>query len=329
MSLKVLVVGAGATGGYFGGRLAQAAQRGHTNIEVTFLVRPKRAEILKKTGLMIESPQDSFTLPVRTVQHTELKWEYDLVLLACKAYDLESAILSVYPAIGPDTLILPILNGLAHFDRLDAEFGVRRILGGCCHLNGTLTDAGVVKLLSDLHGITFGMRVGNAAHAGAVLDRLQATFKQTPVRVQYSETVLQAIWEKYTFLAAFAAMTCLMRAAVGDIMAAADGETLMLRLLTECEAAAKHAGYPLRASVIDHSKKMLTDKNSALTASMLRDLESGGKTESNHIINDMRLRAIAVGSDATLLSIAWVHFQAREARLARERKTMASNQALL
>ncbi len=327
--LKVLVVGAGATGGYFGGRLAQAAQRGHTNIEVTFLVRPKRAEILKKTGLMIESPQDSFTLPVRTVQHTELKWEYDLVLLACKAYDLESAILSVYPAIGPDTLILPILNGLAHFDRLDAEFGVHRILGGCCHLNGTLTDAGVVKLLSDLHGITFGMRVGNAAHAGVVLDQLQTAFKQTPVRVQYSETVLQAIWEKYTFLAAFAAMTCLMRAAVGDIMAAADGETLMLRLLAECEAAAKHAGYPLRPSVIDHSKKMLTDKTSVLTASMLRDLESGGKTESNHIINDMRLRAIAAGSDATLLSIAWAHFQAREARLARERKATASNQALL
>lgn len=329
MSLKVLIVGAGATGGYFGGRLAQAAQRGRTDVEVTFLVRPKRAEMLKKNGLMIESPQGNFMLAVRTVQHTELKWEYDLVLLACKAYDLESAILSVYPAIGPDALILPILNGLAHFDRLDAEFGVRRILGGCCHLNGTLTNTGVVRLLSDLHGITFGTRAGNAAHAGAVLDRLQVAFRQTPVRVQHSETVLQAIWEKYTFLSAFAAMTCLMRAAVGDIMTADDGETLMLRLLAECEAAAKHAGYPLRPSVIDHSKKMLTDKSSVLTASMLRDLESGGRTESDHIVNDMRLRSIAAGSDATLLSVAWAHFQAREARLARERKAMAGNQALL
>ena len=329
MSLKILVLGAGATGGYFGGRLAQAAQSGRTDVEVTFLVRPMRAEILKKNGLMIESPQGSFTLPVRTVQHTELKWEYDLVLLACKAYDLEAAILSVYPAIGPDTLILPMLNGLAHFARLDAEFGVRRVLGGCCHLNGTLTPAGVVKLLSNLHGITFGLRAGNAAHARTALDQLRTAFEQTRVRVQYSETVLQAIWEKYAFLATFAAMTCLMRAAVGDIMTAADGETLMLRLLAECETAAQHAGYPLRPSVIDHSKKILTDRNSVLTASMLRDLESGGKTEGEHIVNDMRRRAITAGSDATLLAVAWAHLQAREARLARERKAAAGNQALL
>lgn len=329
MSLKILVVGAGATGGYFGGQLAEAAQSGRADIEVTFLVRPKRAEILKENGLRIESPQDTFTLAVRTVQHTELKWEYDLVLLACKAYDLEAAILSVYPAIGPDALILPMLNGLAHFDRLDAEFGVRRVLGGCCHLNGTLTSEGVIKLLSDLQGITFGTRAGNAAHARTVLEQLQAAFEQTPIRVQHSATVLQAIWEKYAFLAAFAAMTCLMRAAVGDIMAADDGKALMLRLLAECEAAAQHAGYPLRPSVIAHSRKILTDRNSLLTASMLRDLESGGKTEGEHIVNDMRRRAIAAGSDATLLAVAWAHLQARKARLTRERKAAAGNQALL
>ncbi len=320
MSLKILVVGAGATGGYFGGQLAQAAQSGRADVAMAFLVRPKRAEILEKNGLRIESPHGNFTLAVRTVQHTELKWEYDLVLLACKAYDLDAAILSVYPAIGPDTLILPILNGLAHFDRLDAEFGARRVLGGCCHLNGALTPEGAIKLLSGLHGITFGTRAGNAAHAQAMLDQLQAAFEQTPVRVQHSATVLQAIWEKYAFLAAFAAMTCLMRAAVGDIMAADDGETLMLRLLAECEAAAQHAGYPLRPSVMAHSRKILTDRSSLMTASMLRDLESGGKTEGNHIVNDMRMRALAAGSDAAMLSVAWAHLQAREARLLREKK---------
>ncbi len=203
------------------------------------------------------------------------------------------------------------------------------MLGGGCHLNGALTSEGVIKLLSDLHGITFGTRAGNAVHAKAVLDQLQAAFEQTPVRVQHSETVLQAIWEKYAFLAAFAAMTCLMRAAVGDIMAADDGEALMLRLLAECETAAQHAGYPLRPSVIAHSRKILTDKSSLMTASMLRDLESGGKTEGEHIVNDMRRRAIAAGSDATLLAVAWVHLQAREARLARERKAAVNHQTLL
>lgn len=320
MSLKILVLGAGATGGYFGGRLAQAAHSGLADVEVTFLVRPRRAEILKKNGLMIASPHGDFTLAVRTVQHTELKWEYDLVLFTCKAYDLESAILSVYPAISPDTLILPILNGLAHFDRLDAEFGVRRVLGGCCHLTGTLTREGTVQLLSDLQRIIFGSRVGNAAHAKAVLEQLQAAFAQTPVQARHSATILQDIWEKYAFLASFAAMTCLMRAAVADIMAADDGEALMLRILAECAAAAKHAGYPLRAEMIANNRKILTHKSSVLTASMLRDLESGGKTEGNHIVNDMRMRSLAAGSDAAMLSIAWAHLQAREARLLRERK---------
>ena len=320
MSLKILVVGAGATGGYFGGQLAQASHNGLTDTEVTFLVRPKRADILKENGLRIESSEGSITLPVKTVQHTELTWEYDLVLLACKAYDLESAILSFYPAIGPNTLILPILNGLAHLDRLDAEFGVARVLGGCCHLNGVLTPEGVIKLLSELHGITFGLRAGNAAHAGAALEQLQAAFEQTPVRVQHSETVLQGVWEKYAFLAAFAAMTCLMRSSVGDIISTTDGKPLMLRLLAECEAAAQHAGYPLRTSVIEHNIKILTDKSSLMTSSMLRDLESGGRTEGGHIVNDMRQRVLASGSDATLLTLAWTHLQAREARLARERK---------
>jgi 2-dehydropantoate 2-reductase len=209
---------------------------------------------------------------------------------------------------------------LAHLDRLDAEFGVARVLGGCCHLNGVLTPEGVIKLLSELHGITFGLRAGNAVHARAVLEQLQSAFEQTPVRVQHSETVLQGVWEKYAFLAAFAAMTCLMRSSVGDIMATTGGKPFMLRLLAECEAAARHAGYPLRTSVIEHNKKILTDKSSLMTSSMLRDLESGGRTEGEHIVNDMRQRVLASGSDAILLTLAWTHLQTREARLARERK---------
>ena len=115
-------------------------------------------------------------------------------------------------------------------------------------------------------------------------------------------------------------MTCLMRSSVGDIMSTTDGKPLMLRLLAECEAAAQHAGYPLRASVIEYNKKILTDKNSIMTSSMLRDLESGGRTEGGHIVNDMRQRVLASGSDATLLTLAWTHLQAREARLSREKK---------
>jgi 2-dehydropantoate 2-reductase len=318
MSLNILVLGAGATGGYFGGRLAQAAAAGKTGAKVSFLVRPARAEILQARGLVVESPLGNFSLPVATVLHTELKPEYDIVLLSCKAYDLDSSILSIYPAIGPNTLILPLLNGLAHFDRLDAEFGAGRVVGGCCHIAGNLTREGVVRQLSELHRITFGARAGNAAHAQGVLEQLKAAFAPTPVDTRLADQVLQDIWEKYVMLTSLAAITCLMRGAVGDIAATDEGAAIALRAFAECEAAAAHAGYPSRPNAAEATRKLLTQKGSAFSASMLRDLESGGRTEGEHIVHDMLRRTRAAGGDATVLAIAWAHLQAREARLVRE-----------
>ena len=316
--LKILVLGAGATGGYFGGRLAQAAQSNKADIDVQFLVRPKRAELLKSDGLRVESPQGNFTVPVRTVLHTELKPEHDLVLLSCKAYDLDSSILSVYPALRPDTYLLPLLNGLAHYDRLDQEFGARRILGGSCAIAGTLSPQGVVRQLSDLQRITFGLRPDNDSAAKSVLDRLALAYRATPVEVRYSDDVLTEIWEKYLMLASLAGMTCLMRSAVGDIVTTNEGDAMMRRMLAECVSAAQHAGKPPRPQALEASRNMLTMKGSNFTASMLRDLESGAQTEADHIVGDMLSRARAAGSDATMLQAAWVHLKARDARRKRE-----------
>ena len=318
MTLKILILGAGATGGYFGGRLAQAAHAGKADIVVHFLVRPRRAETLRRNGLNVESPQGSFGIAVEARVHQELQPEYDLVLLSCKAYDLESAILAIYPGLRPDTLILPVLNGLAHFDRLDREFGAARVLGGCCAIAGNLTPEGLVRQMTDLQRITFGLRPGNAPAARGVLDALAAAYKETPVDLRYTDTVLLEIWEKYYMLATLAGMTCLMRGAVGDIVGNPEGEALMLRMLAECAAAATHAGHAPRDNVHAATRKMLTAKGSIFSASMLRDLESGGRTEGAHIVGDMLVRARAAGSDATLLAAAWAHLQARDARLARE-----------
>ena len=112
--MKILVVGAGAVGGYFGGRLLEVGR------EVTFLVRPRRAAQLAKSGLVIKSPAGDVTVSApKTVAAAALNQAFDLVLLSCKAYDLEGAIAAFAPAIGPGTLILPLLNGLRHLDRLD------------------------------------------------------------------------------------------------------------------------------------------------------------------------------------------------------------------
>jgi len=124
--MRVLVVGAGAIGGYFGGRLLEAGR------DVTFLVRPRRAAELARAGLVIESPNGDVTLPnPPTVQANALAEKFDVVLLSCKAFDLEDAMKSVAPAVGPQTSIIPLLNGMRHLDALEARFGANQVLGAC------------------------------------------------------------------------------------------------------------------------------------------------------------------------------------------------------
>ena len=126
--MRILVVGAGAIGGYFGGRLLQAGS------DVTFLVRPKRASELASAGLVIRSPAGDVTLKnPPTVQADKLAETFDVVLLSCKAFDLEDAIKSFAPAVGPKTAIIPLLNGMLHLDVLDKKFGADRVLAGEPH----------------------------------------------------------------------------------------------------------------------------------------------------------------------------------------------------
>ena len=160
--MRTLVVGAGAIGGYFGGRLLEI------NRDVTFLVRPKRAAELATHGLRIRSRFGDVTLAnPATVLAENLRETFDLVLLSCKAYDLESAITSFAPAVGPDTVILPLLNGMRHLEILNERFGRERVLGGQCLIAAALTDGEIVHL-NDTHELSFGEQ------NGALSDRVKA-----------------------------------------------------------------------------------------------------------------------------------------------------------
>lgn len=209
--MRILILGAGATGGYFGGRMVEAG------CAVTFLVRPARAEKLRGSGLVIDSPLGDIRTPVQTVTADALAADYDLVLLSCKAFDLEDAIASVAPAVGPETRVLPVLNGLSHIDRLDAAFGAERVLGGLVAIAATLTPDGAVRHLNRLHVLTFGHRSDGQR---AFCEALQADIGRARVDVKRSEAIILEMWEKWIFLATLAAATCLMRASVGDPPAA-------------------------------------------------------------------------------------------------------------
>ena len=307
--MRILVLGAGGTGGYFGGRLAQAGA------DVTFLVRPARAALLAERGLRIRSPLGDADLDVATVTAQDLPAlaaarPFDLVLLACKAYDLDSAIESVAPAVGANTAVLPILNGLLHYDALDARFGRERVPGGLCFIGATLGADGEVLHLGRPASITFGLREGNAD--GGVLARLAAAYAQAGVDHLYAPDIAAAQWIKYSFLAALAAGTCLMRTSVGTVVAAEGGEAFMAALHAECLAVAAAEGHPVPGDEARTARAGLTRAGSPVTASMLRDLQAGMRVEALQIVGDMVHRAHRAGMQVPRLEAAWVHLQAYE-----------------
>ena len=307
--MRILVLGAGGTGGYFGGRLAQAGA------DVTFLVRPARAALLAERGLRIRSPLGDADLDVATVTAQDLPAlaaarPFDLVLLACKAYDLDSAIESVAPAVGANTAVLPILNGLLHYDALDARFGRERVPGGLCFIGATLGADGEVLHLGRPASITFGLREGNAD--GGVLARLAAAYAQACVDHLYAPDIAAAQWIKYSFLAALAAGTCLMRTSVGTVVAAEGGEAFMAALHAECLAVAAAEGHPVPEDEARTARAGLTRAGSPVTASMLRDLQAGLRVEALQIVGDMVHRAHRAGLQVPRLEAAWVHLQAYE-----------------
>jgi 2-dehydropantoate 2-reductase len=304
---RFLVLGAGAVGGYFGGRLAAA------KADVTFLVRPARAAALRERELVIESPMGDLRLPVRVATADTLDGVFDTVVLTAKAYDLDQAIAAIRPATGPGTAILPVLNGLGHLERLDAAFGPERVLGGVAYIAATLTADGAILHLNRVHGIAFGERSGAVSRR---VETIARAFAATPVDASISGSILLDMWEKFVMISSLAGMNCLMRGSVGDILAADEGESLTLELLAECEAVATASGFPPRKQHREQCRAMLTERGSNFSASMRRDLEAGLRTEGDQVLGDMQRRAHANGIDAPLLRTAVCHLQVHERRLA-------------
>lgn len=298
--MKILILGAGGVGGYFGGRLMEASA------DITYLVREKRQQSLRENGLKVESPHGNMALEVKTVTAQTAKPDFDLILLAPKAYDLEASLASLENAVGKHTVLLPVLNGMAHLRRLDEQYGAHRVMGGVAHIAAELTDAGVVRQLTPMHSLTMGHR--DPAHASVARDffRLcqQANFDSV-----YSENIQEALWTKWAFLAALAGSTTLYRGSVGRIIATNHGDALMRALYAECLSVAQGYGSPVPADAQDKALKMLTQPDSPLTASMLRDLLSGRRTEHDHVLGDMVRMAQSKNLNAPLLAASYCHMQ--------------------
>ncbi|MGF7004579.1 ketopantoate reductase family protein [Aminobacter sp. BE322] len=301
--MRILVLGAGGIGGYFGGKLAAGG------VNVRFLVRPARAGLLARQGLVIDSPLGELRIPVETL--TEASSPFDAVLLACKAYDLDGAVEAIVPAVGPSTLILPLLNGIRQLDVLDARFGRERVLGGLCHIGVTTNAAGEIQHLNTLQRFIFGTRMPEQIEAASALHKVVERGGFEP---SLSDAIVQEMWEKFSFLATYAGMTTLMRAPVGAVLAAAEGEALTREMLAECTGTAAANGCAPRPAAMAQMVSSLTERGSRGTASMFRDMARNGPTEHEHIIGDMLMRAQSAGVSAPLLRVSLANMQAYEAQ---------------
>ena len=303
--MKLLVLGAGGIGGYFGGRVAQAGA------DVTFLVRPKRREQIERDGLRIESPVGNAQLKVKTVLAEELRPGYDLVLFTCKAYDLDSAMDAIAPVMDGKCAVVPQLNGIAHLEKLDARFGKPQVMGGVAQINVTLRTDGVVHHMDKLGRIVFGERDRTLSTRAAALAE---AFLKARVDSKLSPDIEQEMWEKIVFLCALATCTCLFRANVREIVASPGGREAMERSLAANAAIATAEGFTPRPESVQFARSRLTDPAGLWSASMLRDLEAGGQVEGDHIVGWMLARARKHGIDDTMLSLAYTHLKAYEAR---------------
>ncbi|HWL27783.1 MAG TPA: 2-dehydropantoate 2-reductase [Burkholderiaceae bacterium] len=304
--MKILVLGAGGLGGYFGGRLVQAGA------DVTFLVRKRRQELLAAHGLRIKSTFGDYSGPVKTVLEGEVgDTQWDVVIVSCKAYDLDLAIEAIRPAVGATTAVLPLLNGIRHVERLSEVFGKAHVLGGLAKIVSMVDAEGIVQHLNDWCSITFGEQDGRMSDR--VL-QLQALFPAESVRASAVPDIQHKMWEKFVHLATVAGMASLMRASVGEIASVPGGSELLLRFLESNAAVAKAEGYPISESFLQEYRKLFHDRESKYVPSLLRDVEQRKRCEGDHILGHMLALVKKHGMDASLHELVGINLQAYEIR---------------
>jgi 2-dehydropantoate 2-reductase len=304
--LRILVVGAGSTGGYFGGRLAQAGG------DVTFLVRPARAERLRADGLQIVSPHGDVTLAPKLVTAGTIEAPFDAILLTVKAYSLDAALDDLAPAVGPETMILPVLNGMKHVDMLVTRFGRNAVAGCVCKVATYVDDQGRIVQLNKLQDLAYGEMNGLPSPRTEALDKVM---QGAGFDARLSPTIEREMWEKWILLATLGGITCLMRGTIGDVEAAPGGADFARAFLDEVTAVVTAAGVAPSQEFLSATRAAMTQKGSPMTSSMYRDLQKGSPVEADQILGDLLTRAATVGIATPLLATAYANLSIYQAKV--------------
>jgi len=274
--MKILVLGIGGIGGFFGGYLSEIGA------DVTFLVRPKRQKLLSNHGLSIISSLGNLTLKPKTVLAEDLKPIYDIIIITCKTYDLDQAILDLKLCKGKG-LIIPFLNGVTHMEKLDKEYGVFNVMGGVAHISSTVNEDGTIEHFSDFKKLTFGDR---SLINNDTIKSFYQICKKTKFDVVLSDNINLDLWKKWVFISTVAGATTLFNSSLGQISKQKYGKKLIIDLFEECKTIAEINGYSFDKNEADNIIKNITAEGSPIKASMQRDVEKKSFTEHEEIFGD-------------------------------------------
>ncbi len=298
--MKVLILGAGAVGGYYGGRLIQAGR------DVTFLLRPARAKLMRENGLKIKGESGDFeSKNFKVIESVDS--HYDLIILTCKAWDLEGAMKSVAPAVGPSSTVLPLLNGMSHMTKMKDRFGEKPVIGGLCIISSTLDKDGTILHLNDKHGIKYGELDAKGSQR---IDAIDELFKPANCQSSKSNEIIADMWEKWVMISSLAALTTLFGATIGEIASSPYGAKIADLIYKECLAIANAHGYKPSPAFAER----LLDKNSTLQASMARDMQNNNPIEADQIIGDLVLKAEEKKVAVPYLEVVYCNLKAYELR---------------
>ena len=302
-TMRILVLGAGGIGGYFGGRLVEKGE------DVTFLVREKRKQQLEQTGLRIKSVHGDFVCHPQLITVKESLTAFDIVLFSTKSYHLSQAIEDVKPFVGGDTVIIPLLNGIAHIVELKKEFGEGRVIGGLCFIETTLNEEGEIVQTSPVHRLLFGeFNEPDSERA----NKIAAIFSGTKASVKLSKQIEKEMWHKYLFITAMSGMTTLMRSPVGPIVDSEGGMAFIRSLLEEAATIMKRHTAPINDTIIDQHLETMSKQSYNMKSSMQRDMEKGVQIEGNHIQGYLLKLAVKHEIEAPILSTIYQNLKVYE-----------------
>ena len=287
--MKILVMGAGGVGGYFGARLQQA---GH---EVTFIARGRHLQALLGDGLTVKSALGDARLKVRAMQDPAAAGAVDVILFCVKLWDTEGAAGQIRPAVGPDTVVIPLQNGVESIERLKQVLPERAIMGGSAYIGTRISAPGVIEHTGTMARMRFGVL---APSQRAMAERFLAACREAGIAGELAEDIVSVNWEKFVFLVALSSATAVARAPLGAVRDDPDLRWLFEQAMRETYRLARARGAKLAEDFVDRQLAFAQTLPAEMRASLLHDLEAGGRLEAPWLCGAVARMSRESGLDA-------------------------------